>query len=322
MDRLFQIQKSLLEPYVFIMTLDKFDKTILAIDIGSSSVKHALIEKGKSWSNIKVDKTPLPARSFGAVCEIVLDLVKRHPDAELVGISTPGTVQNGVVLSAGNFTSYENIDWAATISTHSKAVVSVLNDGRASALAEWHGPNVEGVLLHMVLGTGVGSGIVIDGKLFGGSKGNAGHIGHITVTESQSVKCSCGKQGCAELFAGVRNMTTAWQKNHPEQGFEELVQAVKQEDPKAQEIIQRAGFYLGRAVAAAMNVLNPSVITIGGGTMLALERTNGNRNLLFDAFLESVQSSAQRRVLDCDIRHAHFENDGGVLGAALFAVGV
>jgi glucokinase len=134
-------------------------------------------------------------------------------------------------------------------------------------------------MIYITVSTGIGGGIVIDGKLYRGASGIAGEIGHITIDPEGPV-CGCGNHGCLEAFASgaalaaqgkalvARGGSPLMARLVQEEGVvtgETLCQAAEQGDAEAKRIVERAGYYLGIGLAAYVNVLNPEVIVIGGG---------------------------------------------------------
>ncbi|OXM85009.1 ROK family glucokinase [Paenibacillus rigui] len=202
--------------------------------------------------------------------------------------------------------------------------VKIDNDANVAALGEaWSGagaglPNV----VCYTLGTGVGGGIIINGKIFQGYKGMAGELGHMSVVpDLEAINCNCGLKGCLETVSSATGIIRM-AKEAVERGehtslalvenimAKEVFEAADSGDEVALRIVNRAALYLGKSMAAVSVVLNPQRFIVGGGVSKA-------GDILFDAirkyFNEYAQESAKEGV---DIVPAILGNDAGVVGAA------
>jgi predicted NBD/HSP70 family sugar kinase len=144
--------------------------------------------------------------------------------------------------------------------------VSVENDANLGALAEivWGAARGRSDVLYVKISTGVGGGLVLNGRLYHGSVGTAGEIGHTTIDESGPV-CRCGNRGCLETFAGAAAVLEPLRRRHGEQlTIREVVAMAEGGDAGCQRVIADAGHALGRAVADACNLLAPEMVVIGG----------------------------------------------------------
>jgi predicted NBD/HSP70 family sugar kinase len=189
------------------------------------------------------------------------------------------------------------------------APVWVDNDVNVLALGEWR----EGVALghanvaFIKVGTGIGAGIISDGSLHRGAQGAAGDVGHIQVTEDSTVVCRCGNVGCLEAVAGGFAIGRQAEKAAKEgrspflaaalqrKGLltaADVAEAASRGDPTSTEMLQRAGRLIGSMLAGVVNLLNPSLIVIGGGVSGA-----------GDAFLAAIRESVYRRSLPLATRH-------------------
>jgi glucokinase len=309
---------------------------VLALDIGGSSVKHSLVEVVADTPTLveAFPSVPVASNDFADLRQTILEIVEaasRIQATQSIGISTTGSVdRNGKVLNAGFFRGYQNVSWAELIKdrfANIRTVVS-LNDGRASAWAEYS-VNLPPVSshIHAVVGTGIGSGIVRDGALLYGDHDKAGYIGHMKVTVDPTPICSCGSTGCVETVAAAPAIVrtfgggdTTDPKNA--EGLQTVVDQARTGNRAALNAFDTAGRWLGIALGNAMNVLNPSVITVGGGVVLASEsiRGEGDGGEFLKAVSDGIRIAAHRRVAEnVVIRRAHFGNDGGMMGAALLA---
>jgi glucokinase len=310
---------------------------VYAIDIGGSSVKHGLVDVGSEEVRILETFAPLalPSLEFSDLKALLFSAVRSTTRTNItitvIGISTTGTVDaSGTVVSAGHFTGYRDISWSDLIKVEfpQVKVVRTVNDGRASAWAEYAASPV-GIKsqIHAVVGTGVGGGIVHNGELLFGDSGQAGYIGHIKLTTEETPTCSCGSQGCAEVLASAPAIMRYFNQfaGLPEpsgSSLDTVISEARSGNKAALAAFETAGHWLGLALGNAMNVLNPSVVSVGGGAILASEsiysRCDGGPYL--HAVSKGVLASAHRRVAaSAQLRQGHFGNDGGMIGAARIA---
>lgn len=309
---------------------------VIALDIGGSSVKSGMVDIAGDGAALitALEPVQLPTREFSDLEQVVYAIVgrarERFPDANGVGISTTGSVdRHGTVVSAGHFSGYVNVAWEVLLTRRFAGLESVvtLNDGRAAAWAEYAGGAGDATShVHAVVGTGVGGGIVHEGRLLLGDSGQAGYIGHIKVTGDETLMCSCGRQGCVEAVAAapaiVAYYNEAAGRHDDAASVDEVTQRAREGDADAVDAFSRAGWWLGRGLGNAMNVLNPSVVTVGGGVLLASESIagEGDGGPFFHAIAAGMEGAAHKRVLaSADLKMAVHGNDGGMIGAALLS---
>jgi predicted NBD/HSP70 family sugar kinase len=218
-----------------------------------------------------------------------------------VAFAGPTDSSTGVVRDASNF-QIKDYPLADNLSAQIRKPVFVANDANLGVYGEaWQGvaryyKNVLGI----VVGTGIGGGIVIDGELYEGSSSTAGEIGHIVLDVSSPVVCGCGQLGCFEALASRRAIArdvhvrkrlknasdVRWNENNL--GSAELADLVGAGDPDAVEVVQGAMRLWGKAVFTLLNILNPDIVFFGGGFVRQLsDRMGGN-------FLEPVQLEAAK----------------------------
>jgi glucokinase len=310
---------------------------VLALDIGGSSVKHGIVEvSGRTATLVRAARSErLPSTDFSDLRRIVMNLVAQTLDQQrsvsTVGISTTGSVDaDGVVVRAGHFKDYRNVSWSKLIGDefgHIKRVATI-NDGQASAWAEFNaGPREAGSRIHVVVGTGVGGGVVHNGDLILGGSGQAGYIGHIKIAIDSTLRCSCGSTGCVETLAAAPAIVRYFQEQSPGTQtevlrLEEVTARACDGAAPAVDAFEHAGYWLGLGLGNAMNVLNPSVVSVGGGVLLASEsigRTNDGGPFM-SGVARGVEAAAHRRVrASAQMLVARLGNDGGLIGAALLA---
>jgi glucokinase len=282
-------------------------------------------------------KRPTPAAELPG--EIVRALVDAAHECEerctpgggkiaAVSVAVPGTVdfEEGVVLTAPNVPCLNGFRLVAALQSELKWPAIVENDANAAAVGEmWQGAG-RGYqhIVCVTLGTGVGGGIILDGKLWRGVDGSAGEIGHIGVDPFAGVPCACGSRGCLEVYASataIVRMTREARPRYPSSLLhmsedltsEKIYQAGMQGDELALQVLRRMGMYLGIGLASLINLLNPEIIVIGGGVSAGWELFEKHMN---QQVIERAFPLPGQRV---KITRAECGDDAGLLGAARLA---
>ncbi len=310
------------------------DKLFLGIDFGGNAVKVGLVDEagnlsGKGSIPTRVLSDKASCRSFAAeIGDFVHGMGVYSSEVGGVGLAVPGIVADGV----GQTPNVE-VDWALFIEClqrqFPKLTIKVLNDANAAALGElWMGAgeNAASALL-VTLGTGVGSGFVVDGRVVSGGHGAAGEVGHMTVVPSGR-PCKCGRAGCVEQYASARGVVQTYREwvasgrygeaaleLVPENDSDALTvcKAARAGDPCAIQAFKVMSDRLGFALAQVACVIDPQVILLGGGLSSGA-----------DVFLDDLKASFATYSLEAcsqtDIRCASLLGDAGIYGAARYAM--
>ena len=308
---------------------DKTDKKLIfAADLGGTHLRAATVDdQGRIHSRFK-QNTPQVKDANAIVDAIVAAVHEFQKAAEIsaVSIVVPGTVnvEEGSVVTAPNLPCLDGFRLAAALTEQLRLPAILENDANAAAVGEmWQGAAVGcKTIICITLGTGVGGGIILEGKLWRGVDGAAAEIGHMCVDPFGGVACTCGSRGCLEVFASataIVRMTREASPRYPDsvlQGREDrtaemIFEAGQQGDELALEIFRRMGVYLGIGLANLINILNPEMIVIGGGVV------NG-----WDLFEKHMQQQVEERafpLLRVKIVRAKCGDDAGLLGAARLA---
>src|ERR1043165_3714663 len=193
----------------------------------------------------------------------------------------PGAVDSdkAVVLQAPNLPSLINVDLKAALEQRLGWPVFLENDANAAAVGEmWLGA-ARGCrdVMSVTLGTGVGGGLILDGKLWRGSHGSGGEIGHTTVDPFSGLKCKCGNTGCLELVASATAIVRMTREtlsqfpgsvlHHQELTAERVYEAGSAGDELALSVFKKFGTYLGIGLANLINIVDPEIIVIAGGAV-------------------------------------------------------
>jgi glucokinase len=245
------------------------------------------------------------------------------------GIGSPGLIDAdaGVVVLAPNIAGFRNVPLAAPVSERLGIRAHIENDASAAALGEHRFGAGKGTrhLLHATLGTGIGGGIVIAGKLYRGSRGFAGEIGHV-VLDPSGPRCNCGSRGCLEsLVSGVAFAARA-RRLIESGGNPVLLEIVGYREPTAADLyaaavagdrqceaeIRNGGHLLGLGLGGLVNVLNPDMVTLSGGLLQM-------GDMLLKPVREAMYSIAYGPASGTVLATTALDDDAGLLGAAAVA---
>ncbi len=235
---------------------------------------------------------------------------------DAIGIGTPGPIdyENGVVIFAPNIPHFRNVAISKYLAEHLGLPVFIENDANAAALAEHHLGAARGASssLFVTVSTGIGSGIVLNGRVWRGAFGQAGELGHVTVLPGGPV-CGCGNRGCLEALASGRALARdASYAFSEEVSTPRLFELWREGEEKARTLVEAAADYLGIALANTQKLLDPEVVVLGGGVTIG-----GGPE-----YLQMVISSFAAHTRDwrmAEVRLAAMGDKAGVVGAALAA---
>lgn len=319
--------------------MDAEKDKVLAIDLGGTKILSAVIDRGGNLLARDHSVTPA-ALGPEAVLEAIKASVTRAvaqadvvpSDLPAVGVGAPGpsSPEKGILFTSPNLPGWKDFPIRDSIREILGTEAFLINDANAAALAEHRFGTGIGTrnMIYITVSTGIGGGVIVDGRLMTGSMGTAAELGHMTIND-QGPRCNCGNMGCWEALAsgtalarearrsiqgGARSLILELADNAPERITARLVQeAAEKDDGVAKELIARTGYYLGVGLANLLNIFNPELIVIGGGL------SNIGKPLLEPAF-ETARKRAYTVAYDA-VRFAAPElgRNSGVLGAAAYA---
>jgi glucokinase len=288
---------------------------VLALDFGGTKIAAALVDP--SGSVVRSSRVPTPAADpWGAVASVVSTVVQSDPVSG-VGIASAGPVDTVAgTVSPINVPSWQAFPLRQAVAELFPGVpVELAGDGVCMALGEhWRGAGQGSrFMVGLVVSTGVGGGLVLNGHPFGGRTGNAGHIGHLVV-EPDGAPCTCGGRGCVETVAGGPRMVEwarrkGWQAPDDADAAHLAAAALTGEEIPL-EAFERAGRAVGMAIAGAAAMCDLDLAVIGGGVAQA-------GNLLFDPVRRTLKTHAGLSYLaDLEVRPAELGGEAGLVGAA------
>lgn len=308
------------------------------VDVGGTTVKIGLFTP----EGEVLEKWEIPTRKDNSGSAIlpdaaasVMEKMKERKIAKEavigVGIGVPGPVDdNGVVYKA------VNLGWGVMnineeLGTLLGITVKAGNDANVAALGEMWCGGGKGCrdMVLATLGTGVGGGIIVNGKVVTGSKGAGGEIGHIHIADDEPDACGCGNHGCLEQYASATGIVRLAKRRlavsndasvlrisqeKDELSAKAVFDAVKDGDKTACEIVEEFGMYLGKGCAMIAAVVNPEVFVLGGGVSKAGE-------ILCDYVSKNYEKYVFHGCKNAVFKLAMLGNDAGIYGAAKLVLG-
>lgn len=308
------------------------DATALAVDLGGTNIRAALVTSAGVIRHLIAQPTHAeegPQAVISRIAALVQDVIAHEnlaPDVP-VGVAAPGPLNphTGGLLFAPNLPDWRNMPLRDILAAQLQRPVVIGNDGNAAALGEalFGAGQHHHSIIYIGLGTGVGGGIVIDGKVIDGVHGLGGEVGHIPV-DINGPRCHCGGIGCIEAYAGgwaiardgrilVRSERSLAIWDAALDGpitAEAVAKAASNGDVAAKSVFERAGRALGVGLAGLVNVFNPELIVIGGGLAAA-------GDLILDTVRATISLYAMRQIYpDVSIVRSTLGTRTGILGAA------
>lgn len=273
-------------------------KVNVGIDIGGTKANigvfdraGAMLAKRKIPVNTQDGYMGIMGSAAGVVKELLLECGIEDKDVAFCGMGVPGTVSadGQCVIMAPNL-GWNNAPCGKCFSELTGFKTSLVQDTRAAALGEYKLGAAQGrkAAICITLGTGIGAGIVLDGKIYNGALGNAGEIGHIIARENGR-PCGCGRRGCVETYSSGRGIARTASEHARFGGrkmsSEEVFAAAGGGDEAALEIIGEAVELLGIAITSVVNVFSPDAVIFSGGM-------SGQRKLFVDPLISFIRGHA------------------------------
>lgn len=306
---------------VLICDKEAYASMYLGIDIGGSAIKLGVIDE----ENNLIYKDSIPTK-IGKSGEIIMDdiarackkLIKKYPVAA-AGVGTPGVIHEDKTVSAANLP-FDHLAIGAILTKKLGIPVSVDNDANCAAYGEATVGTKSKNMLMITLGTGIGGGIIIDGKIYSGMRGDAGEIGHMCIIPD-GLPCPCGSHGCWERYASVSALIEQAHeaaKKHPDSilakeiaEHHEMVDgkiffsAIEQGCDVAKSVFNTYLGYLAIGIRNLITVFRPESVVLAGGITL-------QGNTLLEPLKEKLKT-------DIPVMISKLQSDAGVMGAALLA---
>jgi glucokinase len=286
---------------------------VIGVDVGGTKIAAAAVARDCSLSDGVSLPTPKDGQQLlDAVADAVRQVVTATGAAEIVGVGLPSLIEQpaGIVRATAN-ADLANVDALGELTRRIQLPVVLDNDGNVAAIAE-HAAGA-GVghanVVMLTLGTGVGGGVIVDGKPMRGGHGRGAELGHMVV-QADGPRCqrNCPNRGCLETMVSGTAVARDSGMDAPT-----LVKLARQGDAEALQVLRRAGRYLGVGLSSLANIFSPDVFVIGGGFGSAA------RELVLDAALAEYHARALGPNATAAVVPARLGASAGVVGAGLLA---
>ena len=310
-------------------------KYYIGIDLGGTNIKAGVVNENFEIIAKATTKTlcPRPAKEIcDDMAKVSIEAAEKAgisiDDVEWIGIGTPGIADNvnGTIPYSNNL-DFHDVPVRKYIQEHINKPVYVANDANAAAYGEFVAGAAKGAkdAVCITLGTGVGAGIIVDGKILTGSNLAGAELGHIVI-EVDGPQCTCGRKGCFEVFSsatGLIRMTKEAMEADPASVMHKMAaedgkvsarlafNAMRAGDKSAKEVVDKYIKYLAAGITNAINIFQPDVLCIGGGVC-------NEGDPLMVPMRELVKKEVYTRMLtkNTRIEVAALGNDAGIIGAA------
>lgn len=322
------------------MSQNREQKLILGVDLGGTKIATALATTEGEILARGYAPTSAKARPDAVINNMLKTIEKTMSSGKVglpqllgIGIAAAGIIDsdNGKVITSPNLPTWHEVPLRDAVKQRFGIPVCLGNDANLAALGEWHFGLKKGVanLIYITVSTGIGGGIIADGKLYTGSCGAAGEIGHMTI-DVNGPRCNCGNIGCWEALASGSALAREAMRQIRKGANTSIIElvdgdlskidakvvflAAKEGDELAQELISRLAYYFGIGLANLVNIFNPELILIGGGVAKM-------GDLLLQPAINVVKQRAfSTSAASVEIKPALLGDDSGVLGAVAFVL--
>jgi len=290
-------------------------KMRIGVDIGGTNTKIGLVQDGKILRRRTIPTRQDPEQAIGELANALKE-ISLGIEIELIGIGCCGLIDHkeGIVRTPPNLPKWHNLKLKERLEKILNLKVFVGNDVNACALGEYLYGLGKGKrnLFVLTIGTGVGGGIIADGRLILGANHSAGEFGH-TIIFPEGRRCRCGNRGCLEAYIGQENIRRMAKRIiGKDLTPKEVAIRAKEGEKKAIAVIERVGYYLGLGLVNVCHLLDPEIIIIGGGI------SGMGRRLLKkteETIKERIMPLPKRRL---EIRLSQLGPSAGILGATKF----
>ena len=311
----------------------------IGIDLGGTNIVAAVVDE--KYNIIAKAKTPtaVPRSAeliFDDIAKVCKDAVEKAgltmDDISSVGLGTPGTVNSDGVIEFANNLNFDNVPAKDMIIERlGDKPVYVANDANCAALGEAYAGCGNGAknFIAVTLGTGVGSGVIVDGKIVTGVNNAGGECGHMVIVVDGEA-CTCGRHGCWEAYASATaliNQTKKAMEQYPDSVMHQLAEeegkvsgktafyAMRRGDIAGIKVVDQYIKYVACGIINLVNALQPEIICVGGGICNEGETLLRPLRRYIEAERYSVYSKIQTKILKAELG-----NDAGIIGAAILGV--
>jgi glucokinase len=304
-------------------------KYVLAIDLGGTQLRAALVDKYGELLRRHAGATPATAGAEAVVAAIAAaaqEVAAGISRADIIGagVSSPGPIdtESGTALSVPTIAGFKNFPLRNALEDALRQNVWLENDGITAAIGEWKRGAGQGLLslVYVTISTGIGGGIIADGRVLHGRKGLAGHVGHLSI-DHRGLRCACGNTGCWEAYAAgpafaararLAAETAPRSSLHAEAETLQPVDvftAASDGDELAITLVEEEARLLGVGITSLTHLFSPERVIIGGGLSHAFDQ-------LHPGVSAYVKANVMPAFRDVEIVKAGLGGDSGLIGAA------
>jgi glucokinase len=292
---------------------------VIGVDVGGTKVLAAVVSRDGSLGEQLERPTEVSSEQalLAMLDDVVEELRSPHQDVAALGFGLPSRIdqRRGRAVASVNVP-LADVDFRDRMRKRHGLPVAIDNDANAAAIAEWRSGAARGAqhVVMLTLGTGVGGGLILDGRPYRGATGGGAELGHIVI-ELDGPPCRCGGRGHLESFAtGIAADRVARERIGPESNARDLIRRAKAGEAPAVDALAWIGRYVGAGIASFVNALEPEVVVIGGGWGEAA----------YEFLLDPAREVLARDGLppargNVRIVEARLGTDAGVIGAGMIA---
>jgi glucokinase len=309
-------------------------KPVLAVDLGGTKIKAAIVLPDGKITHSRNYLTQAKDGCQEVINKVVFAIEETMAKSkleftELYGliIASAGIldIKNGIVTASPSLPGWNNVSLGNILTDILGVQINMINDASAAAVGEHCFGAGKGLknLIYLTVSTGIGGGIIINGKLYSGIDGCAGELGHMVI-EANGPQCNCGNYGCLEILASGSAIAKDAQnriKSGADSSLNELridsisaekiARAAKQGDKLAREVVNKAAYYLGIGISNIVNIFNPEMVIVGGGV-----------SKMGEIFLGPARKEVEQRAFSLpaqttSIVSSYLGDDAGIIGAAI-----
>jgi len=299
---------------------DPSGELFVGFDCGGTQLKYGLVDREGEVVGSWTTATPADTSDLIVTLKGLWSEIQRgRKPIRGAGFGFPGIYSHSqqIIVQSPHFAALEGLQLKNELSRILDIPFILDNEANLAAYGEYAVGAGQGAhsLVLITIGSGIGTGIVLEGRIWRGASGFAGELGHVPINPSGSL-CRCGKRGCLETEVSASRLVWEYRQlsdNTSPHTAEEVCSLAREGDPAALEAFAHAGRALGMGVALAINLLNPALVLLGGGVMQAGDL------ILGPAREAAAEHSIPASFRDCRIKPAGLGNEAGFVGAALYA---
>ncbi len=286
-------------------------KKYLGIDVGGGSIRGTVVDKeGNSYFDFSIaTESNASNKDFiDAISNVVRQCLAAVP-VDAIGIGTPGPIDidTGVLISSANLKNLKNLELVSFVREKFHLPVYFNNDANCACLGEYYfgtGKSAKSLVV-FTLGTGLGCGWVVNGKIFNGYKGNGMEAGHLTVIKDGAL-CGCGQRGCVEAYFSTKGLLTHYSDLTSTEltNAKDFFELVAGNDEKAKQVLELGVSALAEGIRNVVHLVNPDRIVFVGGITAS-----------YDLFGKSLEEKAKRIIFPVLAEHVEFKVGSSVAGS-------